>query len=498
MASPKDFQVKTAEQVTADYTRTIQNGLFNIGIENANVGEGTYDHLRGVAIGQIVEDAGNQMQLRANAQMPDSAEGEDLERICRPFGLRLRSAGPSAGFLILESSVSPVLIPEGSQLIDQNGLSYRVRIQNNYSDGDLVPILAVDTGARTNLPANSTLRWVSPPPFVASTTKVSSGGLSGGVDAESHEGLRQRLFDYLQHPPGGSNWSQVNLNAEKSSTFVAKAFCYPAVYGPSTLHVACAGSVTATDRDRSIPADILTNVITPYVLGEHPQFADITVTGCAAYPIDTIFELSIPTSAKASPPGPGGGWLDGNPFPVIAYTVGFVGTVYSSADFTVQSEAAPIVGDTVAYVSPTNHKYYEGRITGFSDMGGNIWRIQIDTPFYNDDANSVAIQLGDIVWPGCENGALYVQTVLDTFAGMGPAEKSNNATLLKNGKRKPLSEYSYPSQVGGKFLRALVQSSNEVQDASYGEPVDTVPANDTYQDPPWIAVPRHIAFYPED
>jgi len=485
MATPHDIVVKTAEQVRDDYLRVLQNGLFLAGIDNANVGEGTYDYARATAEGLLAEEVGNLVQQKANALMPDTALGADLERVCRPFGLTLRPAGPSVGFAVLTASLSPVLVPEGSQLLDKNSKSYKVRLAGSYNSGDSVPIIAVDTGTATNLPTGSTLRWVSPPPFVATNATVASPGLSGGVDQEEFEGLRERLYDYYRNPPGGSNWAAINASAEKASSLVSKAFSYPAVYGNSTIHVACTGSVTATDRDRSIPADILETIVKPGVYGDHAQYADIVVTGVFATPVDVVLGVSLPASKAASPPGPGGGWIDGSPWPRKAIPAACaVKAVTNAAAYIVEAAVPPSVGNSICYVSPLTFEFYRAKILSFSEVVANTtYAITTDTPFYSNVGTQQIIQAGQWIFPDAENMDVYVATILAQFSRMGPAEKTSIPGLLPNAYRKPAKETSYPDQVGGPLLRALVQSGDEVLDASFLTTPDIVPINAGYKLP---------------
>ncbi|MRG98203.1 baseplate J/gp47 family protein [Polyangium spumosum] len=498
MADPKEFTTKTREQIRGDYTRTVKNGLINLGIANPNVSEGTLDYIRGDALGAFGEEIYNLVSVKANAQLPDSALDDDLIRLAKIVGLDLRPAGPSQGFIILQTSVSvPVAIPAGSQLLDPAGLSYEVLVGGAYGSGDLVSIRAVDTGSRTNLPEGTTLRWSSAPPFVAATALVASGGLLGGVDQETIEGLRARLLDYYRNPPGGGNWSQVNLTAENSSTFVQKSFAYPAVYGPSTLHVVVVGAPTTTNKSRTVPSDIVETVVKPAVLGAFPEFADIVVTSADSFTVATTFGLSLPTSKRASPPGPGGGWLDGTPWPTNA-SLGYapVTTVNSAVDFFVNADAAPVVGQRVCYVSPTNYKLYRAKITQVFG-GGPPYRIVIDTGFFRSNTTNDPLQTADWVFPDAERMDAYVAAVLNAFATMGPAEKTTIPGLLPRAYRKPQKEFSWPSQVGSYFLRALYESGEEVFDADFNVTPDVVPVVSGYPLAPYIAVPGLLAFYPQ-
>ncbi|MDI3282107.1 baseplate J/gp47 family protein [Polyangium sp. 15x6] len=497
MADPKEFVVKTREQIRGDYTRTVKNGLINLGIANPNVSEGSLDYIRGDALGAFGEEIYNLVSIKANAQLPDSALDDDLIRLAKIVGLDLRPAGPSQGFLVLQTSVTvPVAIPGGAQLLDPAGLSYEVLVGGAYASGELVPIRAVDTGARTNLPEGTTLRWSSAPPFVSAVALVASGGLLGGVDQETIEGLRARLLDYYRNPPGGGNWSQVNLTAENSSTFVQKGFTYPAVYGPSTMHVVVVGAPTATNKSRTVPSDVVETAVKPAVIGAHPEYADIVVTSADSYVVSVAFTLSLPSSRKASPPGPGGGWLDGTPWPTKSGGPAPVTATNSSVDFFVAADAAPIVGQQICYVSPANFKFYRAKITQVFG-GGSPYRVVVDTGFFLNDATNTSIQVGDWVFPDAERMDVYVAAVLSAFSSMGPAEKTTIPGLLPRAYRKPQKEFSWPSQVDSYFLRALYESGEEVFDAGFLTSPATVPVNPGYQLAPFIAVPGQLAFYPQ-
>lgn len=500
MADPKEFGVKTREQIRDDYTRTIKAGLVDIGISNPNVSEGTLDYLRGDALGAFGEDIGNQIEIKANAALPDSAgknDPEELRRLSKIVGLDLRPAGPSVGaFVIAVSVASPVAVPSGAQLLNDAGLTFEVTSPGPYSDGETVPARSIDTGVSTNLEAGATLRWVSPPPFVEQTAQVATGGFTGGVDEENIEGLRERLLAYYKSAPGGGNWGQVAQVAENSSTFVDRAFVYPAVYGGNTMHVACTGRPTATNKSRTIDQTIVDQVIKPAVLAEFPTFADITVTSTEDYLIDISVSMALPASKRASPPGPGGGWLDGTPWPPpMPSGLAVVTAVISSVTFVVQSPSQPSVGTRIVYVSPLDYYTYRGVIQAFTDVGANLWRVTVDVAFLSNRAASTPIAVGDYIFPDAEHMDVYIKTVLDTFASLGPTEKTTSVGLLPRATRKPLRIYDSPSEVSGILLRQLILSGEEVLDVEYLTSITTLPVNDGYQNPPYVAVPRRMAFY---
>lgn len=497
----KTFSQKTRDQVRDDYTRTIKAGLIDRGISNPNVSQGSLDYLKGDIFGAIVEDVENQIEIKANDAIVDTAgknDPEALQRLTRIVGLDLRPAGPSIGSLVIATSVAvPVSVPIGAQLIDDAGLTYEVTAPGPYQSEDLVPIRAVDKGEATNLAAGATLRWASPPPFVQQTATVATGGLTGGVNQEDIEGLRQRILAYYGSAPGGGNWGQVARVAEESSTFVGRAFVYCGVYGGNTMHVAVVRAPTTTNKSRAVNQTVIDQVIKPAVLAEFPTFADITVTTTADYPVDVSMELSLPTSTRASPPGPGGGWIDGNPWPTPMPLTGVaqVTSVISSVEFVVESEATPAIGTHIVYISPVDFYVYHGVIQERTDLGPDVWRIKVDTAFLSERATSTLIQVGDWIFPDAERMDSYIVALMNTFAALGPGEKTNASGLLPRALRNPLDIYDSPYDVTGTAIRQMFLAGSEVRDVKFLVTPGAVPLAPNYQVPPNIATPRKLAFY---
>jgi len=492
----EQLTIKTVEQIRDDYLRTYRNGLIKRGIVDPNVSEGTEVYTKATALAQQVYVASANVPAAANAQMPDSALGEDLSRGAAIYKLALRPAGPSAGPLVLAASVtSAIAIPAGAGLIDPNGLAYTVSIGGPYTSGQSIPIASTDTGDATNLDAGTVLRWAAPPPYVNTTALVGAGGLTGGIDAEDVEGLRARLLERLQNPPNGTNWASVVAETEKSSTAVQKAFAYPACAGPSTVHVCALRAPTATNKGRDIDATTLAGTIAPAVLAAFPEFVEVLVTAGQNWPADLAIGLALPSSIKAIPAGPGGGWLDAQPFPVVA-SPGYsaVLAVTNSTAFTVPSDLPPGVGASLCWLSRDDWTLRTAKVVSFT--GAGPYAIVVDSAFTS--SNGVDIAPDDFVFPAAERMAVYVKAVLDGFAKLGPGEKTSNISLLPRAYRRPLVSQAWPSSLQRAFLRGLTDSGEEVVDVDYLFRSTTTPPvpSVTITAGPYIITPAQVGIYP--
>ena len=536
--------IKTVEQGRDDFLRTYRNALINRGITNPNVSSGTEIFNRATAISQLVYGAAVAVPLAANAQMADSAQALDLVRLAKIFLKRgLRQAGPSAGPLVFTASVSSnIAVAQGQQLLDPSGLIYQVADGGSYTPGSTtapIPLQSVSTGAATKLAAGTVLRWVSPPAFVNPTATIGVGGLTGGTDQETYEDLRTALLEQLGNPPNGVNWASLTTAIEATTPAVQKAFAYPACNGPSTEHAAAVGpppgTTTPTGRNRDVDTLVtLPTVIIPGALAGRPEFVETVITTVVNYPVDLAIGLALPASTLASPQGPGGGWLDANPWPYYSgHTSYFPGTVpyptagpavyadvtavASSTSITVNADAAPVVGSQVCWVSTDDWQLYEATVATVVSTTPNVsipgysCAVTLDTPLVS--VNGVAVAVGDFIFPNALNMATYVAAWLAGFAALGPGEKTSSAGLLPRAFRRPLASQSWPSTLERPFLGNFTGAGAEVTDAQFlyanptGSPAPGVvtrfgsnyvapPLPAAITSPPYILTPHRVAFYP--
>lgn len=488
------FNIKTAEQYRDDFLRSVKNALITqSGIENPNVSYGTDHYIYGTAIGKIAELAGLNILAAADAQMADTATGEDLYRIGRIYNLSLKPAGTSVGSIVLRSSQDALGITSGQQLIDPQGLRYQVNIGGIFDNGDSIKIVSIDTGTGTNLAAGTVLRWVSPPAFVSPTALVATGGLTGGVDAETDEGLRTRILNRIRYPIGGGNWVQFADIAEKSSVSVQKAFVFPAFNGPSTVQVCVVRNVTATNKDRDVDTTIISTDINPALQAEVFEGIELLTTTPTNIPTNVSIGLSLPAATSATPAGPGGGWLDGEPFPVYdADGYAQVYSVTSTTVFTVYSDVAPQAGvSRFVFVNPDNFKIYHTKVLSYvAGPVSNTYTVTVDTP-------CIGIAVGTWVFPDALNADTYIAALLEIFAQLGPGQITNLASLLPFAYRRPYVSDSFPSDIGPSILKFIVNAGDEIQDVQYLYRSGTSPAiPSSVMDGPNILVPQLIGFYP--
>lgn len=496
------FVVKDAITVRNDILRTIKNGLIKQGVTSPYVGPASDYFIIATALGNEMAVVGASCVTKADAQMPDTAVGDDLEREGELLEREKQGAAGSIGGVVLDASASSP-IETGRELTDDAGLRYEVIIGGTYADGATIPIRAIDTGAATNHAEDDVLRWVSAPPYSSPTALVASGGLVNGIDAEDDEVFRARILSVYQNPPGAGNWEHVAEMAEESIASVQKGFVYPAIQGPGSLHVAVSAAPTDDSVSRVVASATVSGVVDPYVKGKLPTHVHIVTTTVTDVNTDVAIGLSLPEAPTANPPGPGGGWTNGTPWPSVDASTTFrctVTAVTSSTQFTVDATTAPTINVTrIAWYSHSEQKLYTGLVTASSGSSGT-YLITVDNPFTD-------IATGAYIWPECQNAQTYVDAILEHFALMGPGEKTDNVSALVRGFRHPVPSSGWSYSVGPVMLRDLSNAGDEVLDAQFLHRTDgtttktgstglltpQVPAVTT--DPPNQFIPRYIAFY---
>ena len=502
--SVQAFTTKDAATIRDDILRTYKNGLIQQwiaqGISNypqPQVGPGSDPYIWATAIANEIVVTNANIQVTADQLMPDTATGTYLDRLLAAYGLSRRTASTSAGFITLDCSQTTLLVT-GAQLVDASGLRYQVSVGGTYSAGSIVPISSVDTGTAVNLAAGTVLKTSGSWPYCNSQQVVYTGGLTGGAPAEDDATARNRLLARLQNAPGSGNWSQVTGFAEASTPIVQKAFCYPAVNGPSTCHVAVVGYASSVSKNRDVATTVLSGTVNPYVLGQMPEYVETVVTTVQNQAVDVGFGMTLPLATTAQPAGPGGGWLDGTPWPTPNAITGWanVTAVTSSTNFTVNTVPSPQAGvSRIAMLDSTNWQLYTAKVLTVSGSSG-AWVITTDQPFPNIATILANGGSGPIIFPQSVNQQTYINAILAQFAAMGPGEKTSSTGVLSRGYRHPLPVQSWPYTIGAQMLKALTNSGSEVLFTSvYGASTQVPSVPGSVAQAPYILVPRNIGLY---
>jgi uncharacterized phage protein gp47/JayE len=502
------FTTKTAQEIHDDYLRTMRNGMIQLGVSNnPQLGPGSDEDIRATALANEIAPLYANTQIKADAQMADSATGDvpagqnvgaDLQRLMAIRGLAPRGPVPSSGFIELDCSATTIIQPNQA-LTDASGLAYTVQTPGTYADGALVPVIASIGGANTDHEAGDTLTWVSAPPYCNTKQLVASGGLTGGADAEDNETARARLLTNIQDPPGSGNSAQVCKSAEDSTDIVQKAFAYPAVNGPSTLHVAVVGYTSDVSQSREVDALVMSGTVVPFVVGAFPEFTELVITIATDQPTDIAVGITIPSSPQASPPGLGGGWIDGQPWPAISgtsNTYANVTAVTSSTQFTVNAPTAPQAGIShICMVDTTTWSVVRAKVLTVSGSAG-AYVVTIDTPFPNVVA-AAGGDLGTLIFPDATNMDTYVANFLAAMGLMGPGEKTTNVSVLTRGYRHPPPTLSWPYSLNSLQLKAVENSGQEVTQTLYYFKSNTTPTvPSSVSSPPFCLITRRLGLYP--
>ena len=505
------FTVRDEATIQAAWLRTYQNGFVQFGLPSPNILPGSEAWIRARAFARQLTVTESNGVISVNNQMPDSAQGDYLVRWLSLLGLGIRPAGGSAGNVTLNNSQNTV-VALGATLVDTTGLVYAVAVGATYAVNAQVPVVSLSGGAATNHVNGDVLKWVIPPTFCGQTVVVglpgAQDGLVGGIDAENAENARARMVLRLQNPMGGGNWTTFALLAAASTPVVQAAFVYPAANGPGTVHVAVvayASTLAASNaRNRDVAASVMTSTVVPFVTGNAAEYAEIVVTTVANQPVDVSVGLSLPAAPAATPPGPGGGWLDGTPWPNNSTAASSfkcsVTAVASTTQFTCDAPTAPIAGvSRIAWLDPATWQLNTATVVAFTGTSG-AYVCQIDTPWPNL-TTSFATYTVLYVFPQMVNQNTYVAALLGAFAAMGPGEKTNAAGLLSRASRKPLPTTQFPYALGNSQLQAVTDSDPNVTASTWyyrgglsAPYAPTLPGS--IANPPSNFVPKNIGFYP--
>jgi uncharacterized phage protein gp47/JayE len=510
MAELDKFYTPTVDDLVNANLRVRRNGLIQRGVENPNVTTGSDHYVYARALALNLAPAYQNLAIMADQQMPDSATGDDLVRQMDIYGIEVPAAAGATGNIVFAASASS-LVPTGKQLIDEIGQVYEVVTGGTYDDEDEIPIRGVSTGVATEHVEGDALQWVGGAPGFADTVAlVAPGGLTNGSDEANDSSNRSLLYSHLRNPPGGGNWMQVIAWAKEASPAVYSAFVYPALNGPATVGLCVLGKLSYDGSQfvRHVAESERASVDT-YVSAQLDARAHVHLTTQtpkfdegATLEVDVAIGLSLPAAIGAG--GPGGGWVNAVPWPVLLGTATYVyvDVVTDSTHLTLSSDDAGttpsalnlVDGVTeIAWFSP--QAWVDGddciKTSTVIAHGGTTGALTVTL-----SEPLAGVQVDDMIFPSCEHAEEYAQAFIAAMGNMGPGQWYPNLALVPQAARQPLVVRQQPSDMVSSLLKSVSDTGEEVEDIAYLYRSDTAPpAPGSTTNSPIVIVPSGLGFF---
>lgn len=434
------------------------------GVPNPNTAPGSESYIKMQAVAAACQLVMAREVAVQDAQMGDRATGDDIKRLCEIEGIVISAGAGSTGF-VLVSCAGGTTYPTGTECRGADGLRYAVVTTTVANDGDPVPVRGIDVGRRTNKEPGVVLQWTSPP--VGSDVKctVDLSGLRFGVDADTDTTLQNKWLDRKRHPPRGGNWAQIAEDAQNASASIERAFVYPAVYGPSTMHVAITVAAEADEAYTREADPVLSLAAATGVVSAHPEHADLTLTTVTNYDIDIILKLQIPEPKSVG--GAGGGWVDAmvDRWPattnaVSPHAIRLAAAPTNPRELSVTADDEPIDDAHIVIWSNSAKKFVHAHIASHSGAGPY-------TIVLYEAVDTGVLASGDWICPECEHSDEYAATLAKEFAKLGPGQKTTNALYLPRAYRKPRVQESWPCDVSSKQTDRLSNVHGEISHVEF-------------------------------
>lgn len=237
----------------------------------------------------------------AKQLLPDTAEREWLDRhgaiwLVNADGSKGRKAATYAGGTVeFAGTTTPIVIPVGTTLSGSNGVSYQTVTEGVIGAGGLgnAEAIALTAGTVGNLPDGMVMGIDNPPNTITGATL--HGDMTGGVDQESDDQLRERILFRIQNPPmGGSQADYVRWAMAVPG--VTRAWAAVEI-GPGTMTVRFLMDDMYPDN-HGLPTAADVAVVNDYIDSKRP----VTVKDCFVFaPILFFYDITIRNLANDDP-----------------------------------------------------------------------------------------------------------------------------------------------------------------------------------------------------
>lgn len=489
------IDTRSTDESEAMGLRLYRNGLIRRGVSPDTAAKatakGTVVQVKIRAFAELLTSVFYNERAVEDAQMPDSAVGDDLVRLAAAYGITPSTGSGAAGDVVVTCSGS-VTYAEGQELVaDKTGKRYRVVVTQTVTSGGSVGVIGVDVGRATNLAAGAPLTWVSPPGGSSVSCVVGVAGLTDGQDADDDARLRERLLKRLQNPPGSANWPQLRQWAEEASASVEGAFVYPAVHGPSTAHVAFVVAGTQENAYRRAAPSALVAAVQNHVLSLSAEPFDLFISTVVEQAASVSLKVGIPYTVGTGDLG--GGWIDDTPWPSPLATAGVAVTAVATAStITVNATSAPAVGSHIAIWNAADAAFIHAIVAASSGSSG-AYVLTLDQSY-------IGITVGSYVSPDAERIDDYGATLCAQFARLGPGPR---VLLDARTSRHPAISPLDPAAITGAMAAAVQSQFGEMTSCVFAAvngsattaPYSLPSAATGLNQAPNIWIPTQIGFY---
>lgn len=387
---------------------------------------------------------------------------------------------------------------------------YQVFTSETVGGAGLVPVtmVAVSTGAATNLTVPTTLTWVSRDPSMPATSPIVDA-FSGGTDRETDADFASRLAGLKRFRPGAGNDSNMRAWARAASNAIADAYIYPtALYAGTTLVALTqkrSGLPGPTARLPS-PATLAQAIayLTPPGSPVVPGRAFVLVTSCVAQPVDAVVQLDLQRGSAS-------GWVDSRPWPSFNATTPQVTARTSNTDFqiTCPNDATLPGAAALATLTGTNAPrmmLWNADATGFAslavvsvqDLGSHVYRVLLSGPPALPNGTLFDVAVGQWISPDAARRAVVAQSVSDYFDELGPGELFDITTDVRGGRCQRFPADESPSRAGATLATRIIEAlGGSTADGALANISATTPAYPSLvTNGPSLLVAGRFATYP--
>lgn len=443
---PDTFTVPTRSEIRDKFQRDYQ-----IRQPGAPTGEGSQAFIDGSVIADTLAPLyADAVTVARGASLADMNRNQ-LKDECKALGIPQELAeSAGTGFVVIAASAGGVFIDTGRQLKDEGrNLTFRCALAGTYFNLKAVPVIGVDKGPSTNIPAATVLKWNNPPAGLGNLATVQEdadgNGFTGGRSAETDDDIRARITTAHADPPAGGNVAQIREIVKEAGAAlgiaVQEVFVYPCITGSGHYCYVFLLRPGVVGGSR-IPDAIQIAQVRAYIHGAMPEddgiFAgEVIEEGVAA-------KIGIKWSKT-----PGVGWVDAAPWPSFADAYA-VSAVTDALNFVVTSFAAvptaPQVGQTFAFYDAPNGKYARKRILSAAGAAG-VYTIVVDDTNNASDVNYLPI-VTEGLCPYSPSLDLIVAPLLGKTDLLGPGEQVDE--FFDEGyrqKREPENPLEWASEI---------------------------------------------------